>query len=81
MNNGVMTGLSGLFVIFLIVLAVLWFLLPFAVFGVKDLLQQMLYETKKTNELLAQLQKIAPLESPRHYTTHQDKTDDVIAGG
>lgn len=81
MNNGVMTGLSGLFVIFLIVLAVLWFLLPFAVFGVKDLLQQILYETKKTNEILVQLQKIAPVEAPSPNTTPQDKAADVIAGG
>lgn len=39
-------------IIFLVVLAVLWFLLPFAVFGVKQLLTELIAEQKKTNALL-----------------------------
>lgn len=34
------------------VVAVLWILMPFAVFGTKDLLRQLLREQKRTNELL-----------------------------
>jgi hypothetical protein len=40
-------------IIFLIILAILWFLLPFAVFGAKDLLRELIKEQKITNELLA----------------------------
>ena len=39
-------------IIFLFVLAVLWFLLPFAVFGVKKLLTELIAEQRKTNALL-----------------------------
>ncbi|HHL40690.1 MAG TPA: hypothetical protein ENJ37_09310 [Deltaproteobacteria bacterium] len=46
----------GAFVIFLCValaaLFVLWLVLPFSVFGVKDLLRELIAEQKKTNELL-----------------------------
>jgi len=39
--------------IFGIVLAIVWILLPFAVFGMKPLLKQLLDEQRKTNALLA----------------------------
>lgn len=35
------------------VIAILWLLMPFAVFGTKDLLRQLLREQKRTNDLLA----------------------------
>ncbi len=41
--------------LFLIVLAGLWLLLPFAVFGTKDKLNELIRETKRTN---AELRKI-----------------------
>jgi len=41
--------------IFLIALAILWFLLPFAIFGIKDKLTALIAETQKTNEQLAEL--------------------------
>lgn len=34
------------------VVAVIWLLVPFAVFGIKGLLREILAEQKKTNELL-----------------------------
>lgn len=37
------------------VLVVLWILLPFAVFGVKDRLTRLLAEARRTNALLEQL--------------------------
>jgi len=53
--SGVDTGLGLLIVIFLIVLALLWFFLPFAIFGTKDLIEQQIKESKETNKLLKQL--------------------------
>ena len=51
-----MTGGFGLVVIlFLFVLALLWFLLPFAIFGTKDKLAEIIAESKKTNAELARI--------------------------
>ena len=65
-------SLAGLYLaigIFLAVLAVLWFLLPFAVFGTKDKLTQLINETKKTNEELALLrQQLAETVKPKPST-------------
>lgn len=52
---GVNTGIGLIVVIFLVVLALLWFLLPFAIFGTKDLIEQQIKETKETNKLLKQI--------------------------
>ncbi|MEJ8846367.1 hypothetical protein [Variovorax rhizosphaerae] len=38
--------------LFLIVLAILWICMPFAIFGTKPLLRELLAEQKKTNKLL-----------------------------
>lgn len=38
--------------VFSLILAVLWILVPFAVFGIKPLLRQLISEQKRTNELL-----------------------------
>lgn len=47
------SGTFGLFLaVFLFLLAVLWFVLPFAVFGVKGLLTRILEEQRRTNALL-----------------------------
>lgn len=54
--GGMMTGGVGLLVaLFLFVLAVLWFLLPFAIFGTKDKLAEIIAESKKTNAELARI--------------------------
>jgi hypothetical protein len=54
-----MTGLSAfavaalyIGVVLLLVLVVLWVALPFAVFGAKDLLRQLITEQKRTNVML-----------------------------
>ena len=39
-------------IIFLVVLAILWFFLPFAIFGIKPLLNKLLVELKETNQYL-----------------------------
>lgn len=45
----------GLAWLFMLVLAILWLLVPFAVFGIKGLLRQLLAEQRRTNELLSQI--------------------------
>jgi Na+-transporting methylmalonyl-CoA/oxaloacetate decarboxylase gamma subunit len=47
---------TALYVLGALVLAVLWFFLPFAVFGMKALVREAIGEARKANELL---QKIA----------------------
>ena len=44
--------------VFLIILLVLWFLLPFAIFGTKDKLNELINETKKTNDQLEKLRAL-----------------------
>ncbi|RYF30622.1 MAG: hypothetical protein EOO23_04740 [Comamonadaceae bacterium] len=48
------------FVVLGILIAILWILLPFAVFGSKDLLRELIREQKRNNELL---QKMVPRPS------------------
>jgi len=48
-------GFYTLFMLFVVVLAILWFLLPFAVFGIKDKLNDIIDETKNTNTELEKL--------------------------
>ncbi len=47
--GGVVMLILGLLVL---VIAVLWILMPFAIFGTKDLLRELIREQKKTNEIL-----------------------------
>ncbi len=42
-------------VLFGIVLSILWILVPFAIFGIKPLLRQLIAEQQRSNALLAQL--------------------------
>ncbi len=51
----VLGGLGLFWIIFLVALGVLWFLLPFAVFGIKGRLDAQIAEQEKTNELLIKL--------------------------
>ncbi|WP_426805356.1 hypothetical protein [Stenotrophomonas sp. SrG] len=48
-----MTSGSGALVIVWIALGLLWLLVPFAIFAIKRLLQQILAEQKRTNAILA----------------------------
>ena len=50
--------LSMFFYIFLIILALLWFFLPFAIFGTKDKLQELINETIATREAINELTDI-----------------------
>lgn len=46
---------GGIILIFGVILSILWILVPFAVFGIKGLLRQLIVEQRRTNELLANL--------------------------
>lgn len=51
----VIGGIGLFWVVFLIALGVLWFLLPFAVFGIKARLDTQIVEQERTNQLLVEL--------------------------
>lgn len=54
--DGLFGDTFGVFLfLFLIVWAILWLLLPFAVFGIKKRLDELIVESKKTNEQLRAL--------------------------
>ena len=46
-------GIIG--ILFALLIAILWILMPFAIFGTKDKLQTLIDETKKTNDILQKL--------------------------
>lgn len=50
-------GLSILWILFLLVLGILWFLLPFAIFGTKDRLRDLIEENRRSNQELAAIRK------------------------
>lgn len=59
-----LSGIMGLIVmIFLVVLAIAWTLLPFAMFGLKPLLRDLLAETRRSNQLLEALARSKALET------------------
>ena len=70
MDSDVAAGLAGLSVfafLFTMLLAILWILVPFAIFGIKPLLKQLIAEQRATNKLL-QLQT-AQVQAPKHPPT------------
>ncbi len=50
---------------FVVILAICWIILPFALIGTKALLRELIRETRRTNELLDQR-----LPAPRAPPTH-----------
>jgi len=57
-------GLYLFIIVLVIVVAVCWIILPFAILGTKPLLRQLLNETKRTNELLERMASSAPRAPP-----------------
>jgi len=51
----ILGGGSLVIIVVLVVLAIEWFFLPFAIFGTKDKLNQMIQATRKTNSLLEEI--------------------------
>ena len=66
-------GMYILVVLFLVVLAILWFILPFAIFGTKSKLDELIREMRRTNTQLEKLRKQFPAK------THSDSTASIEA--
>ncbi|MCX7085436.1 MAG: hypothetical protein NTY69_07830 [Methylococcales bacterium] len=69
----VIGGIGLFWMVFLIALGVLWFLLPFAVFGIKARLDRQILEQEKTNHLLVEL-----IES-NNRLNHVSKYDELLS--
>ena len=67
-------------VAFIILLLFLWFLLPFAVFGTKVKLNDLINETKKTNDKLEKLRALfvimIKLQKDSKFLTKKSKSED-----
>ncbi len=67
-------------VAFIILLLFLWFLLPFAIFGTKDKLNDLINETKKTNDKLEKLRALfvimIKLQKDSKIQTKESKSED-----
>lgn len=58
----IFTGSLGLlFGLFAILILILWILVPFAIFGIKPLLRQLIAEQQRTNQLLFQVATGKPI--------------------
>ena len=67
-------------VVFIILLLILWFLLPFAIFGTKVKLNDLINETKKTNDKLEKLRALfvimIKLQKDSKHLTKKSKSED-----
>ena len=66
--------------VFIILLLILWFLLPFAIFGTKVKLNDLINETKKTNDKLEKLRALfvimIKLQKDSKHLTKKSKSED-----
>ncbi|MEK6791184.1 MAG: hypothetical protein AABY45_05715 [Deltaproteobacteria bacterium] len=71
----------GAFIIFILVsigaVIVLWAAVPFSVFGVKDLLKNMIAEQEKTNALLREMAGSDCFKEGRHKDDAQEKPENL----
>ena len=67
-------------VAFIILLLILWFLLPFAVFGTNVKLNDLINETKKTNDRLRKMEALfvimIKLQKDNKHLTKKSKSED-----
>lgn len=65
MSSGMGEGMAAfgvLWVLFMIVVGILWILIPFAIFGIKPLLRDLIREQKTTQALLTTIsQQVYPI--------------------
>ena len=67
-------GIIGLIIVlFIIAIAILWFLLPFAVFGIKIRLDNIISELSRANTLLSYLKADLTVSKP----ATNSNTDDI----
>ena len=61
-NSDALAAMGGVLVIFLVILGILWILVPFAVFGIKPLLRELIREQRATQALLTTIsQQVHPI--------------------
>lgn len=76
MNLGMGDGLAALglvWMLFVALLAILWILVPFAIFGIKPLLRDLIREQKATQALLTTIsQQVYPIsvEASKPHPSH-----------
>lgn len=55
-SSAMLVGSAGLLItLFSILVLILWILVPFAIFGIKPLLRELIAEQRRTNQLLSQV--------------------------
>ena len=80
MTSELGTGIAALglvWMLFVGLLAFLWILVPFAIFGIKPLLRELIREQKATQQLLTTIsQQVYPIsvEATRSRPVHADTT-------
>jgi len=77
LDSFVATSAGFAVIIFLIVLAVLWFLLPFAVFGTQGRLQKIIDELHSLNSAILQLKTEVSNIKRNLNDNGKDKKDDI----
>ncbi len=79
MNNAEFFGstLGLIFMIFMLIVGILWFLMPFAVFGIKARLDEHLKEVKQTNRLLTQIAEASKAKTARAPAADEDPLNNV----
>jgi len=86
MMDSLLGGASAFVVLgvffFLVVLTILWVLVPFAIFGTKPLLRQILAELRRGNDLAARtaVAAVPPYEPrpPAPYVEEQEKIEPTL---
>lgn len=58
-------GVYLVIVLACLLIGILWILMPFAVFGIKDLARELIKEQRKTNQLLEKLVAQNPQNPPQ----------------
>jgi len=75
-------GFIGFISILAIIIVILWIFLPFAIFGMKDLIKELIIETKKTNKLLEELgYEVKTPQQSINDNPLQTSQPDVLLGG
>lgn len=65
-------GAYILFVVFLVVLAIVWILLPFAIFGIKPKLDALVHQMRQSNERLNEIAELLHARNVTELPAHVD---------
>ena len=83
LTGGTVTLGFLIIIVFLIVLAILWFILPFAIFGIKGILREILREIKKENQvtndnILKMTQELKTLRWEGKFAANREPTNAIV---